>query len=182
MKKLAIITVILSNESFKKNVIISCLTIFSLLAGNSIFSQQQLLYLKGGDSSTLTVTQFAIMILKVSYYDNQYEIQKKDSKLVNGVYKNLFATMNDGNENDLICFILDQENNPIDSLVIDNPLSTRYEYSEDEIHIKSVIFDKSENEVLIRFNYKSEMKYLLIKKIEKDKSLKAITTLPINFN
>jgi len=126
--------------------------------------------------------QFASIIFKISKKDNQYEIKQTESKLLNGVYKKPFDIVNSRKENDIICFILNQYNKPVDSLIIKNPFNNRFEYSEDEITIISVNIDLPENEALIRFNYKSEMEYLLFKKFEKDGTLMTITTIPINFN
>lgn len=56
MKKLVFILRIVFKNCFQKNVIIGCLTILSIVNPPLIYSQQQLLYLKGGDPANWTET------------------------------------------------------------------------------------------------------------------------------
>ncbi|HLG36433.1 MAG TPA: hypothetical protein VI757_16260 [Bacteroidia bacterium] len=123
--------------------------------------------------------QFAALLLKVSEKDNKYTIEKGETKIVNGVYKTPRAAIDEGKENDLVCFILDERNTAVDSLLIPNPLSIRYEYPEDERNIGTAVMNKKENEIMVRFNYNPAMKYILIKRIGKDGSMAALATLTI---
>ena len=84
------------------------------------------------------------------------------------------------NENDFVCFILDENKNILDTLIIVQPLHQRYEYPNDDGTIGSSIIELEQNEVMLRFSYTTKMKYLLIKKAKKNGKFKTLNTLSIN--
>ena len=67
----------------------------------------------------------------------------------------------------------------MDTLIIVQPLNPRYEFPKESGEIGSLKVDLPENSVMIRFRYQTNLKYIRIDKVEKDKSLRTLETFEI---
>lgn len=83
-------------------------------------------------------------------------------------------------ENDFVGFILNNQGQNLDTLLIQQPLKVRYEYPKEDMKtLGSTIVDLPENDVLIRFPYIDSMKFIRIYKVDGRKQLKLIETLSL---
>jgi len=127
-------------------------------------------------------SRFIILSLNISKKENRYSVSITNSTLVNTKKKIEVQKTDKWNENDFVCFILDERKKILDTIPVLQPLNPRYEYPEDDGRIGSVIVDLPQTDVLIRFSYSTKMKYLRVGKVEKDSSLKIINTLTLPVN
>lgn len=121
--------------------------------------------------------RIAVVSLRIIKNGNQYSFSLPNSIIVNASKKNVAEKKSKRNENDFICFVLDEHKKIIDTLVIEHPLKTRYEYPNGDGTIGSTTVELIENEVLLRFTYSLQMKYLLVSKVGENSKLKTLTTL-----
>ena len=84
-------------------------------------------------------------------------------------------------ENDFYCLVLDKNKRIRDSLFIDQPLSPRYEFPQDNGNIGSTVIELNENEVLLRFGFQKEYKWIRIGIVEKDHRFKTLNTIELPF-
>lgn len=83
-------------------------------------------------------------------------------------------------ENDLVGFILNDQEQILDTLLIQQPLKVRYEYPDENIEtLGRTTIDLTKNDVLIRFPYTNSMKFIRIYKVDGRKQLKLIDTLSL---
>ena len=108
-----------------------------------------------------------------------YNAHIVQSRVINTAYKKVLNPIPSNQEGDLVCYMMNQNNMTIDSLTIGNPLSEHFEIFAEDGTISHRTIDKTENEVMIRFNYTAAMQFMLIKKIEKDGRLTTIAKLNI---
>lgn len=127
-------------------------------------------------------TQFVMSTLKIARLANVYDVRLLQSKLVEGMYKKAGNAASPISEGDLLCWVLNDQNQPLETIVIKDPLKIRYEYPDDGGQIGSAIIERPDNELVIRFNFIPGMKYLLIKRIGTDGEPVALATLPLLLN
>ena len=123
--------------------------------------------------------KFFISALEINKNGNNYFFNIKNPKISDGVIKNHHRISLVRKENDFLCYILNENHKIIDSLEIGNPLEIRYEFDNEDGEIAFKVINVNKNEIIIRFQFLNQMKYLKILKIEKDGLLKQITTLTL---
>lgn len=123
--------------------------------------------------------RIAMILLNISNSDGDYSTSIVSSRIIETAKEFKNNKKNVWHENDFVCFILDKHKNIIDTLLIFQPLHPRFEYPEDDGIIGSVVIEQKNNNVLLRFNYLSTMKYLRIEKVEENDNLKLIDVLEI---
>lgn len=126
-------------------------------------------------------SRFAALRLMVSAKNNRYEVKQANAKLIKGVYKKQNDDPSRSTANDLVFYILNDRNETVETVVTGNPLNARLEYpGEDRKTIESTVVNKTEGEVLLRFNYTDDLKSVLVKKLNAEHHLETIATLPLN--
>ena len=123
--------------------------------------------------------KIAVVTLRIAKNNGQYAVSIKSMTLVNSSKKFLNERSDRINDDDLLCFILGTNKRSIDTLKILQPLKVRYEYPNEDGTIGTRTVDLLENEVLLRFNYNTGMKYLRFAKAGGDKKLKRLVTLEL---
>jgi hypothetical protein len=81
--------------------------------------------------------------------------------------------------NDFYCFIMAGDKTITDTLHIFQPLHPRYELYDEDGSISSVVITKPETEVLIRFSYNKNIKFLGISHFDFHKNLSEPVLIPI---
>jgi len=79
----------------------------------------------------------------------------------------------------LVCFILDKSNAVIDSIIVTEPLTTRYEYPREDGTIGSKETALNEKDVMIRSMYNPRMEYLRILKVTGRTTRQSLVTLKL---
>ena len=110
---------------------------------------------------------------------NRYDISISNATIVNTSKKARNPSPVSWNADDFICFILDENEHILDTLLIFQPLNQRYEYPQDDGSIGSEIIEETQRDVLISFNYDPEMKYLQVDRVKKNNKLKTEAILPV---
>ena len=121
--------------------------------------------------------KIAVVTLRIAKNDSHYSVSIKNMTLVNTTKTFLNEKPGKINDDDLVCYILGKNKRTIDTLKILQPLKARYEYPNEDGTIGTKTVDLPENEVLLRFNYNTGMKYLRVAKARKNKKLKKVATL-----
>ena len=122
-------------------------------------------------------SKIAVVTLRIAKNQNRYSVSIKNMTLVSTTKTFLTQTPDKINDDDLVCYILGKNKSTIDTLKILQPLKARYEYPNEDGTIGTKTVDLPENEVLLRFNYNTGMKYLRVAKAGKNKKLKKVATL-----
>ena len=122
-------------------------------------------------------SKIAVVTLRIAKNQNRYSVSIKNMTLVSTTKTFLTETPDKINDDDLVCYILGKNKRTIDTLKILQPLKARYEYPNEDGTIGTKTVDLPENEVLLRFNYNTGMKYLRVAKAGKNKKLKKVATL-----
>jgi hypothetical protein len=125
---------------------------------------------------------FIILSLNISKNKDRFSVSITNSTAVKTEKKIEVQKTDKWNENDFICFILDERKRIRDTIHIMQPLNPRYEYPGDDGTIGSAIIELPQADVLIRFPYSTKMKYLRVGKVENDSRLKILNTLTIPVN
>ena len=129
--------------------------------------------------SNIEENRFFIGSLEINKKENDYSFKIKNPKILDGFVKenhdNLFARK----ENNFLCYILNENKEIIDSLGIGNPLEMKYEYNNEHGEIQSKMVNVVKNEIIIRFQFLNEMKYINISKTEENGVLRHMITLPL---
>lgn len=121
----------------------------------------------------------AMILLNITNDDGQYSTSITNSKIIETT-KNLDDHKSDKwHENDFVCFILDNQKNTLDTLLIFQPLHPRFEFPDENNDIGSKVIEHKNSDVMLRFSYSSTMKYLRIEKVEGNHKLKLIDILEI---
>lgn len=123
--------------------------------------------------------QIAVISLKITKTENQYSVAFTNATILNTI-KNVSESSKKLNENDFVCFILDERKQILDTLIIQQPLKVRYEFPKDDETIGSTTVDLLENEVLLRFTYTMQMKYLRVAKVGESRKLIIIDTVELS--
>ena len=97
-----------------------------------------------GENSTDVLPQTALIKLKIQKQGADYSILVTDVIVINSKRKNYNQQQDNEHKNGLVCLILDKNEQIIDSLKIQNPLQTRYEYPNEDGTIGSKIVDLDE--------------------------------------
>lgn len=101
-----------------------------------------------------------IASIKIKEDKENYIIKVIDSKIINLSQQKLNEVKKNIENGDIICFPLDTKLNILDTVVIDQPLSRRYEYPTDNNVIGSSVIESKESDVIIRFRYSEDIMYL----------------------
>jgi len=147
------------------------LTVFAVSAQNTSFET----------TAHDAPAQFAAILVHVSGANGQYAIKLNGAFLKAGVYKEGLAPEDAGQAGDLLCMVLNRDMKTLDSLLIKNPLRVRMEFPADNGVIGSTMVEYPDQEVLIRFNYAVDMKYVQFRQFGTDMKLTEIATLPLVF-
>lgn len=123
-------------------------------------------------------SRLAVISLKITKIKDQYSVSFTNAGLFN-TSKNIPELKKTWTENDFVCFIIDEQKQILDTLVIQQPMKIRYEFPQEDETIGTKIIDLPENEVLLRFPYTTEMKRLSITKCSEDGNLILIDTLDL---
>ena len=124
--------------------------------------------------------KIAVIQLKISRNGDDYNIVVKDVTVISSEMKRPSRVQNQANtQNGLVCLVLDKSNVIIDSLVITDPLVTRYEYPKDDSTIGSKEVVLEEKDVIIRTMYNPDMEYLRFLKVMGKTTTKSLSTLKL---
>lgn len=121
----------------------------------------------------------AMILLNITNDDGQYATSITNSKIIETTKKLDDHKSDKWHENDFVCFILDNQKNTLDTLLIFQPLHPRFEYPNENNDIGSKVIEHKSSDVMLRFSYSSTMKYLRIEKVEANHKLKLIDILEI---
>lgn len=121
----------------------------------------------------------AMILLNITNDDGQYSTSITNSKIIETTKKLDDHKSDKWHENDFVCFILDNQKNTLDTLLIFQPLHPRFEYPDENNDIGSKVIEHKNSDVMLRFSYLSTMKYLRIEKVEANHKLKLIDILEI---
>lgn len=122
-------------------------------------------------------SKIAVVTLRIVKDDSRYAVSIKNMSLVNTTKTFLNEKPDKLKNDDLVCYILGKNKRTMDTLTILQPLKVRYEYPNEDGTIGTRTVDLPENEVMLRFNYRTGMKYLRVAKAGKNKKLKKVVTL-----
>ena len=132
--------------------------------------------LPGGNISPKT----ALIKLTISKRGDDYTVVVRDVTVINSDKKTPVPLQNQANSaNGLVCFILDQSNAIIDSIIITEPLVTRYEYPKADGTIGSKVVALDEKDVVIRSRYNPGMEYLRVLKFKGKANRQSLVTLKL---
>jgi hypothetical protein len=120
-----------------------------------------------------------VVTLKIIKATDDYSITLTNSKIFVASPKNIDPEPDKWRENDFFCLVLDKSKRICDSLLINQPLHPRYEYPLDNGSIGSQVVNLNENEVMLRFRYFKDYKWLKVGVIEKDNYFKPLKTIEI---
>jgi hypothetical protein len=126
-------------------------------------------------------SRIALITLKISKIKNDYAVKLTNSRILEASPGKVDSEPLQWKQNDFYCLVLDKNRHIRDSLFIDQPLSPRYEYPQENGQIGSVIVEQDENEVMLRFNFLKQYKWLRIGIVEKDNHFRTINTIEIPF-
>ncbi|MPR35492.1 hypothetical protein [Salmonirosea aquatica] len=121
----------------------------------------------------------AVVLVRIQKKGNNYSAFIPNYKIINSSKIISNTSAKNWRENDFICFILNQNKTIMDTLIITKPMQQSYEFSNDKKIIESKIVESSENELLLRFNYNSNMESIQVLRVQNDNSLKIISTIPL---
>jgi len=131
------------------------------------------------DKAGNLLPKMALIKLKISKQGDYYNILIKDITVIDNDKKNYVRMEDNANNNGLHCFILDKSKTILDSLKINDPLVTRYEYPNEDGTIGSKEVALDEKEVIVRCPYNPRMQYLHILRLTDKKQKKTLVTLKL---
>lgn len=117
--------------------------------------------------------------LKISKTGEDYNVSIRNITIVAGYKKATHEKANITNKDDLVCFILNNNKKIIDTLDIRLSFETRYEYPGENGTINSKIVELKEKEILLRYPYDPDIKYLQMLKPGTSNKLKTLGTLEL---
>ncbi len=123
----------------------------------------------------------ALVSIKIIKSQSDYSVLITDSRLIDASLKNVDPKPDGWMENDFFCLVLDKKRKIRDSLIINQPLCPRYEFPQENGEIGSQVVELNENEVLLRFSYQKEYKWLRIGIVEKNRHFRTLNTLELSF-
>jgi hypothetical protein len=120
----------------------------------------------------------AILSLKISRAENQYFFEITNSTIINSA-KNIEPVSKTWSENDFVGFVLNEQKKVTDTIVIVQPLKARYEFPTNDQTIGSSTTDLTENEVVLRFKFNAEMKFLRMAKVGQKGKIELMSILEL---
>jgi hypothetical protein len=125
--------------------------------------------------------QFAIALIRIAAPNGQMAVKLNRASLHAGVYKKNFEVQQPTQAGDILCRILNRDLQTLDSILIKNPLQVRTEFPDENGVIGATMLHYTEQELLLRFNYRAEMQHLLFSRFESDTETTEIATIPLIF-
>ena len=125
------------------------------------------------------LTRIAVMSLRILHHKNALEASLAGWTIATTAKQILSSAPGEWNENDVVCFILDEHETILDTLILRHPLRVRYEYPTDDQFIGSITVDETETEVLLRFPYDEEMKFMRVTKVNHNRQLDVLSLFPL---
>jgi hypothetical protein len=125
--------------------------------------------------------RIALITLKISKIKNDYAVTLTNSRILEASPGKVDSEPLRWKQNDFYCLILDKNRHIRDSLCIEQPLSPRYEYPQENGKIGSIIVVQDENEVMLRFNFLKQYKWLRIGIVEKGNHFRTLNTIELTF-
>lgn len=128
------------------------------------------------------IIDVAVIALKFDRQAGNCAVSITNSALIRTNKNRTLPVYRDWHTNDFVCFLLNADDEILDTLVIRQPLKPRYEYPGENGTIGSVATDLATNEVLVRFPYSETMRYLQVSEVTGQRQLNIITKLPLSFH
>jgi hypothetical protein len=125
--------------------------------------------------------RIALITLKISKVSNGFSVSLTNSKILEASAGKVDPEPVRWKENDFYCLVLDKNKRIRDSLFIDQPLSPRYEFPQDNGNIGSTVIELNENEVLLRFGFQKEYKWIRVGIVEKDNRFRTLNMIELPF-
>ncbi len=116
----------------------------------------------------------ALVSLNIEKNDKDWTVSISNSTLFYGKKDDNRIPRNRLHQNDLLCIITDKDLMPMDSINIFQPLNPRFEYPLEDGSIGSFVTEIDSNEVMLRFSYNINMKFLRIYLSESENQLRFI--------
>jgi hypothetical protein len=135
----------------------------------------------GSVKKTAEPFRIALITLKISKTSNGFSVSLTNSKILEASPGKVDPEPVHWKENDFFCLVLDKNKRIRDSLSIDQPLNPRYEFPQDNGNIGSTVIELNENEVLLRFGFQKEYKWIRIGIVEKDNRFRTLHTIELPF-
>jgi hypothetical protein len=123
----------------------------------------------------------ALITLKISKTNHDYSVLITDSKILEASPGKVDPEPVYWKENDFYGLVLDKNKRVRDSLQIDQPLSPRFEFPQENGKIGSTVIELNENEVLLRFSFQKDYKWIRIGVIEKGNRFRTLNTIELPF-
>lgn len=160
--------------------LVICIPFIWMCYTNSATAQEKQPSSESNKNSTIQSqqAQLAVISLKITRVENKYSVAITKAALFI-TSKNVSDTKKKWMENDFVCLIVNDQKQALDTLIIRQPMSIRYEFPTDDETIGTKTVELSENEILLRFPYTAEMKYLSISACETNGNLVLIDTLEL---
>ena len=125
-------------------------------------------------------SKVALIHLKIIRQGDGYSISIKGMTIVEDEKKKTPRLQQQPkDQNGLICYLVDNSNSVIDSIIVTEPLVTRYEYPREDGTIGSKEITLDEKDVMIRSVYDPRMEYLRILTVTGKTKKQSLTTLKL---
>ncbi|MCO5269351.1 MAG: hypothetical protein M9897_10710 [Brumimicrobium sp.] len=118
--------------------------------------------------------QYASVSLHIVKSNDKYEVKYVNWSVVKTRVQ-IDRAKSGWKQNDFVCFVLDENDQVIDTIIIQHPLQPQDDMNTSKAQAKEIL----ENTVSIYFKYSDNMKFLSIYKVEEDNNLIMINTLII---
>jgi hypothetical protein len=112
--------------------------------------------------------QLLVLSLKVTSKENSDNVAISKSRIVKGGIEKKKRVSYWG-VNDYVCFVSNDKNTVIDTVVLVRPLYPRLEYPKDNGKIGSFINQLEEIELIVRLPFHADMKFIEVFKVVEDK-------------
>ena len=122
----------------------------------------------------------AVMSLEIIRTTSSYDVALKNTRLLPGS-KNILPFSKKWKANDFVCFMVNDEGAPIDTLVISSPMEVRYEYPMEEGKIGNTLIKKDKNEILLKWKFKPLTTHVQVAYADEKLQLILLKSLPLNF-
>lgn len=124
--------------------------------------------------------KIALVSINIEKKDKDWFVNISNSNLFHGKRDDDRMQRNKPHKNDLLCVITDTDLLPLDSIIIFQPLNPRFEYPLEDGSIGSYITEIDRNDVMLRFLYNVNMKYLMIYLCESENELRLLEQLELD--
>jgi hypothetical protein len=122
----------------------------------------------------------ALIILKIIKQGSLYDVTVSSIRIVDGPAKQQLNKSSNWQQGDLLCFLTNNKQKILDTILIKQPLNRRYEYPGENGVIGSKTVELNETSVLIRCPYQPATASLQIDAVTANNKSKYILTLPFN--